>query len=345
MARGRGRGGQRGKRSRSQTDAQEVCDGGRSTGVQKCVSCMRDVGDEAIGCDECEGWVHNSEMCSGLTQDMLDAITRYSGGGIKFVCTKCRVEKSSDNAKSPGSPDSHLRELVAQLFQQIKGICALVQDLTREVRSLSAEPKPQHLNPDNRVPSQDLEQSYAAAARGAPNQPGSVAATPVPADTYRQLVREELRELDERKKRRCSLVIRGLGATSAEQAVVRFSHVTEFLIGEKVNMTEVVRISSATDLFRGKVVDDGLRRHILDNAKKLKDSEHFGSVYIRRDLTYHQRREKVRIFHSTRSQQGEILPGSQREGNSGNPQTQTPLADTLPKQRITHDGPEGGQGN
>ena len=75
----------------------------------KCASCMRDVGNEAIGCDECDGWVHNSEMCSSLTQDVLDTITRYSGGGINFVCTKCRVETSSGKAKSLDSPDSPLR--------------------------------------------------------------------------------------------------------------------------------------------------------------------------------------------------------------------------------------------
>ena len=39
----------------------------------------------------------------------------------------------------------------------------------------------------------------------------------------RLLVREKVRELDERKKRRCSLVIRGLETTSAEEAARRFS--------------------------------------------------------------------------------------------------------------------------
>ena len=101
------------------------------------------------------------------------------------------------------------------------------------MKTLSAEPKSQHLKSDNTVPSQDSGQSccccycvvvavYVAEARtGAPNQPANLAVTSVP-DTYCQLVREELIELDERKKRRCLLAICGLEATSAELHMVEW---------------------------------------------------------------------------------------------------------------------------
>ena len=105
---------------------------------------------------------------------------------------------------------------------------------------------------------------------------------------YRMMVREELLELDERKKRRASLVIRGLRASSTTEAVTRFAEVTEFLIGEKVVLSETVRIKSNVDLFRGNVNNYRQRKLILEQSRGLKDSP-FAEVYIKRDLTYHQR--------------------------------------------------------
>ena len=66
---------------------------------------------------------------------------------------------------------------------------------------------------------------------------------------------------------------------------------TDTLIGERVELIDVVRIASATDLFRGKVQDDELRRRVLENAKRLKDLDEFKEVFIRRDLTFAQRKE------------------------------------------------------
>ena len=105
---------------------------------------------------------------------------------------------------------------------------------------------------------------------------------------YRVMVREELLELDERKKRRASLVIRGLGASSTTDAATRFAEVTEFLIGEKVALSETIRIKSNVDLFRGNVHNYRQRKLILEQARGLKNSP-FAQVYIKRDLTYLQR--------------------------------------------------------
>ena len=87
---GRGRGSQRNLRSASTSGD---VGGGLKKGnkkVEGCGTCEKKIGEDSIGCDECELWVHNTEMCSGLTQDMLDAIGRYNGHGIKFVCMACR---------------------------------------------------------------------------------------------------------------------------------------------------------------------------------------------------------------------------------------------------------------
>ena len=101
----------------------------------------------------------------------------------------------------------------------------------------------------------------------------------------------ELRELHKQQKRRTSLVVRGLGARSAEEAVQRFERVSDHLINQKVALTDVVKISSESDLHRGKVADYSARKLILDKAKQLKNSSRFESVFIRRDLTFNQRAE------------------------------------------------------
>lgn len=87
------------------------------------------------------------------------------------------------------------------------------------------------------------------------------------------------------------LVIRGLGAGSAGEAIRIFESVSTHLINRKVTLSDVVKIPSESDLYRGKVTDDDTRKLILDKAKHLKNSTRFDTVFIRRDLTYNQRAE------------------------------------------------------
>ena len=278
-----------GRRGRS---ASSAGDGAHATSddVQLCGSCCKDVGDTAIGCDECEVWVHNTEMCSGLTSDMIEAIGRYSGAGIKFLCMQCRLDFTSRRGCSPSSStESHMVELVKHLSQQVKGICSQVQELKNEIKNLSTRPKPAHPDQAPAPP--------APAPTPIPPVPPTTYAAAAAADPgrspqeYRRVVREELRELQEQQKRRTSLVVRGLGARSAEEAVQRFEIVSDHLINQKVTLTDVVKISSESDLYRGKVTDDSARKLILDKAKQLKNSSRFESVFIRRDLTFNQRAE------------------------------------------------------
>ena len=56
-----------------------------------------------------------------------------------------------------------------------------------------------------------------------------------------------------------SLMICGLGASSASEAVTLFSDVTQFLIGERVVLSEACRIRHDADLIRVNVHDVRLR--------------------------------------------------------------------------------------
>ena len=288
-ARGTKAGSTRGSRGRSASVA-SVPGNPTCTNLQLCGTCCKDVGDDSIGCDECEVWVHNTVMCSGLSGDMLEAINRYDGAGIKFVCTKCRRDFSVKRGGSPSSStEMHLVELVKHLSQQVMGICSVVQQLQSEFNLIRSQPGPAKTCQSILQPPE-----HAHATNPLPSQSGTPVATPAsgpPPSEYRKVVREELRELQEQQKRRSSLVIRGLGAGSASAAIAAFEHVSEYLINQKVTLTDVVRIPSESDLFRGKVPDDSARRLILDKAKQLKESPRYGFVFIRRDLTFKQRSE------------------------------------------------------
>ena len=150
---------------------------------------------------------------------------------------------------------------------------------------------------------------------------------------YRGMVREELLELEERKKRRASLVIRGLRAVSPAEAATKFAEVAQALIGERVTISEVCRIRKDADLYRGNVHCVRQRQVILEQAKNLKDSS-FSHVYIKRDLTYMQRQqlqeryrqrqvEKIPIRPATRDNQrpvheaGVAIPRPREPGQVG----------------------------
>ena len=289
MPRGRGRGNASvGGRGRSASSAGADVHPS-PTDAQLCGSCCKDVGDNAIGCDECEVWVHNTEMCSGLTCDMFEAIGRYNGAGIKFVCMKCRLDYTTKRGCSPSSnTETHMVEPIKHLSQQIKGICNQVQELKNEIKMMSTQhkqvpPDMASVTPPAPTPSPAIPtMTYASAAATNPGRSPQ---------EYRKVVREELRELQEQQKRRTSLVIRGLCAGSADEAVRRFETVSEYLINQKVTLTDVVKIPSESDLYRGKVLDDNTRKLILDKSKQLKNSSRFESVFIRRDLTFNQRAE------------------------------------------------------
>lgn len=107
---------------------------------------------------------------------------------------------------------------------------------------------------------------------------------------YRSLVRQEVREIQEREKRRCSLVIKGLAATTPAGVVSEFGDLTSTMMGTRVTLTDVVKIPNNLGLWRAKVTDSDDRKLVLDRAKQLKGSQ-FDHIYIRRDLTYTQRME------------------------------------------------------
>lgn len=276
-----------------------------------CMTCSNDAGNDAIGCDKCKMWVHNSEMCSGLPQSLLDAIKEYGGRGINFVCTKCRIQTETDGS-STGGIQPLVIELVNQIFQQMKGLCSAVQNLTDRVTELASRPAPAP------VPTQ--------APAPLPSATDS-ASKPNPA--YQTAIRKEIQEMNEREKRRSSIIVKGLPASSPRDFTQKFSQLTQSVMDISVTLSDVTAIPGHSNIFRAKLLNDEVRKRVLDNSKTLRGTDYHG-VYISRDLTYAQRAELFARRQARRAEPNGQPPVSAPQappGTETNVQDGTPSAD------------------
>ena len=182
-------------------------------------------------------------------------------------------------------------ELIMQLFQQIQGICMNLQALTEQVR---ASP------------------GLTAAPGAAPSTQNQNPAPPTPPASaeYRTAIREEVRELAERDKRKHSVIIKGLSASTPRDMALKFKRLTSEVMDKAVEVTEVTAIPNHPQIFRAKILDDDNRNLVLEKAKYLKDTEDYKGVYISRDLTYAQRTALFNRRKAKKTGQGDTQEGA-----------------------------------
>ena len=269
--------------------------GHETTEVHNCTMCGHDVGNESIGCDRCGKWVHPTEMCSGLPNEVIRTIFTLGGDAILFVCTNCRVNKSPSSSKQSSSSRVSTRQssataggnspdqLIQQLFLSVKGICSAVMELTARMDRAFSEH--QIKNPATTQPQPQTISQLPIPVGTSPSNPD-----PASLGDYRSVIRQEMREMQERAKRRKSVIIKGMHARSAGDLISKFKDLSESFAGTRVELSEVTPIPNHSDLFRAKIIDDDHRKLVLDRAKTLKDTDHY-DVFIRRDLTFAQRKD------------------------------------------------------
>ena len=315
-----------------------------------CGMCGMLVGDDAIGCDRCSAWFHPSEICSGLPQDAISLITVHQvDNSVLFVCTGCRINpgtgswSNASRRRGSSKADGEQEAMIKQLYLTVKGLCASVASLTSKFDTLMTA-KGGSADQTSPMPSQPLQGPSAPsglATLTAPNQPLNQS------NQYRSMIRQEIKEVREREKRKDSIIVRGLTASSPGDVVTEFGDITSMLIGTRVALTDIVRIPDHPELIRAKIPDEEKRKQVLEKAKTLKGSRYDG-VFIRRDLTYAQRLElKLR-------REGQVQPGA--EQRTGRTQTQptrptnqiqpTPAEQGPPNPEGRHDPhPSQGQSN
>ena len=84
---------------------------------------------------------------------------------------------------------------------------------------------------------------------------------------YRTLIREEVKELKEREKRREFLVIKGLPASSSTDFRSKFEQLALDYLETRVDTPEIRIIPGHANLFRVRI-DDDTRKRLLDNGEK-----------------------------------------------------------------------------
>ena len=221
-----------------------------------------------------------------------------------LVESSVQTEGPTDKLGLSSSTPDH-GEILPQLVDRVIGLEKTLKDHTAVLSQMLPKSEIDQHPSGETASNGDKQASFAEVLKASSGKPFTSAVpqagrsvTPGPgplqrqasSKDYRQAVREELLELEERRKRRASLVIRGLHASSVADAVAKFRIITQDLIGEQVNLSEACRIRNDADLFRGNVHEPRLRRLILDHARELKDSR-YSQVYIRRDLTFQQRED------------------------------------------------------
>ena len=233
-------------------------------------------------------------MCSGLPQDLIDAIMKYDGAGIQFVCMKCQVQHVSARGDSPTShTEPHLAETISHLYNQVKGICSALRELSNQVKALSSQQaKVSDHGAAVHARSQDTGPHIQTQTN--PQQPSNNL-------NYRSMIREELKEQREREKRQSFIIVKGLAATSPSDFASKFTKLADDCMGLQVLTSEVFPITGHANFYRVRVNDDQSRKALLDKAKQLRGSQ-YERVYISRDLTYAQRTELFQRRQERRQQ-------------------------------------------
>ena len=292
--------------STEQNQASPADPGIESEETHKCGMCNLVLENNGIGCDRCSAWFHPSEMCLGLSRASIHLIVESEDSdALLYLCTACRLKpgtgawtksKGRHRTSSKTEDDSQI-QLINQLFQTVRGLCSEVANLSQKISS--ALNNSQDMATSGRsepltAPSySEVASSPQPLARAHPAPPSSQTAqlqTAHGENQYRTMVRQEVREIQEREKRRHSIVIRGLSSSTSAGIVSEFSDMTTTMMGSQITLTEVVKIPNNPGLWRAKILNPENRKLVLDRAKHLKGSQ-FDHVFVRRDLTYAQRME------------------------------------------------------
>ena len=109
----------------------------------------------------------------------------------------------------------------------------------------------------------------------------------------RLTIREEVREFEEREKRKKSVIVKGLAIAEGSNFTDSFRPVCSHLLGANsdVIVENVFCVDREKNIYRITIENDGIRKNLMDKKKILKDHTMYKDVYINRDLTFIQRRE------------------------------------------------------
>ena len=233
---------------------------GNPTSVSCCGFCSLRIRAECITCDRCRKVFHAETICLGTSESVIKAILDVKDGALLYVCCGCR---SSDGGSGidPGSGSGGFNQLMV-----------IVQSMVAEIRGLKDTVQGVHVgNLPHAVP-----------------EVGEAVVPPSMRPMNEEIL-NSVREINEREKRKHSVVLRGFGNLNNSELLEKFKSVCRYLGVGQVSLSNIVQINNT--LFRGTILNVEDKMRLLSEAKKLRYSEEYGRVFIQRDLTYLQRQD------------------------------------------------------
>ena len=128
----------------------------------------------------------------------------------------------SQNSNNGGADGLVSKQAVVQLFETVKNLCATVGELSANVNKLMESVR------FNTVSGESHE-----------------------SESLRLKIREEVREMEEREKRKCSIVIKGINVTNVSQVQEAFDNVRKYILGQdsrRIELVDVICIDSGKKL-------------------------------------------------------------------------------------------------
>ena len=246
-----------------------------------CSLCRLEVHSRVVDCGGCQSVFHPAVSCLGVSQSVLNVLLGTESSAIRYLCCVCR---DRDNSPLPSGQGTGGQTATLQILTMIGSLVADVKKLSEKV--------------EQAVVGQRAETAGQASQSSVNISNGNIGNNP-DSSLSRKDVLSEVREMYERDKRKTSVVLRGLGNVTVQQASSTYAAVCRYLGLEVSPLTELTKINS--NLFRGKINDNTRRLELLAAVPQLRRSNEFRSVYIQKDLTYRQRGEVIAARSARRS--------------------------------------------
>ena len=229
-----------------------------------CLACNQPIVGTCLrlSCDVCKRFVHGTQICCGLQQSFIRSFINNLGKGAFWKCTSCIA------SGGVGGNDPALSQALTQLGNSMIALTQKFEQLSIDMASVKTDLANTHSGPID-------------------------ASAMIRSPEFAVMVKEQVREIAEQDKRKDSVIIRGIKTSSTSDFNDVFNGATRYLLGgTPISLTDVVVLGP--ELARGRIADFNGRKNLLSASQKLGEPfSPFAGIFISRDLTYLQRKERI----------------------------------------------------
>lgn len=223
-----------------------------------CGTCGGATGVNSVGCDVCSRRFHDTSLCTGLAEAAIQALKDVGNQGVGYECTGCRIMNDIQN-QGGGPNGSGDGSGMSQLHDTVKALCATVKDLEKKISALT--------NSQANTNTFNLLSALS-------NYPDISPA-----------IKKEILEVEERRKRKESVIFRGLVSADIDDAKEKIAQVTAVVLGSPLPVSNLFCIDQGRGIYRAECTNVTLRDDLLQKASILQDTEEYKDIYVNRYLS------------------------------------------------------------